>query len=146
MTKIFSFFISTAHAETTTGNTIFDRMFRPLEVVGEEAFCNPPCDIASFAQKNPPIEIAVYVVNILLLFLGIMVILALLYAGWLYMTSNGEAPIIERAKKIFFQASIGALIILMSLSITNFVLNVVSKSTNTEYLPLEEQNIPFPNP
>ena len=69
------------------------------------------------------------VINILLGFLGTLMVLLILYGGFLYMTSNGEQDKIETAKKIIINAVIGALIILASWGITYWIFKELSKAT-----------------
>lgn len=69
-------------------------------------------------------DIRVVIAQIIRVGLGILGTLALvifIYAGVLYMTSKGEADVIEKAKKMMVQALIGLLIILSSYSIVLFI-------------------------
>ena len=61
--------------------------------------------------------------------LGIIFVLLVLYAGFLYMTSQGETAKIEKAKKMIVQATIGVLIIFSSYAIASFVINAILGAT-----------------
>ncbi len=56
-------------------------------------------------------------------FLGILVVLLIMYAGFLWMTSGGDEEKIRRAKKILINGIIGLIIILSSWVLTTFILN-----------------------
>jgi len=56
-------------------------------------------------------------------FLGILVVLLIMYAGFLWMTSGGDEEKIRRAKKILTNSVIGLIIILSSWGLTTFILN-----------------------
>ncbi|MFZ2803968.1 MAG: Ig-like domain-containing protein [Patescibacteria group bacterium] len=69
-----------------------------------------------------PITIAVRIINVALGLLGIILVALILYAGFIYMTSGGEAAKTTQAKKIITNAIIGLIIILSAWAITNFVI------------------------
>ncbi len=75
-------------------------------------------------QTNIIIMIA-KIIRIFLGILGIILTILLMYAGWLYMTSQGQATQVEKAKNIIKQAVIGLVIILTSYAIASFILNVL---------------------
>ncbi len=56
-------------------------------------------------------------------FLGIIAVLLVLYAGFLWMTAAGEADKIERAKKTLTAAIIGLVIMLSAYGITSFIIS-----------------------
>ncbi|MDO9399745.1 MAG: Ig-like domain-containing protein [bacterium] len=62
-------------------------------------------------------------------FLGIIAVGLVLYAGWLWMTSEGEEDKVEKAKLILKNALIGLIIILSSFAIVSFILNKLIEST-----------------
>ena len=62
------------------------------------------------------------VINISLGFLGIIATIIILYGGFIWMTSRGNADSIGRAKKIIINGVIGLAIILSSYAIVRFIL------------------------
>ncbi len=68
-------------------------------------------------------------IQIFLGILGIIVILIFLYAGWLWMTSQGDEEKIGMAKKMMLNATIGLGIILASFAITEFIVRQLTKAT-----------------
>ncbi|MEK7131274.1 MAG: hypothetical protein AAB797_00880 [Patescibacteria group bacterium] len=83
----------------------------------------------------PATDIRVVVANIIRTALGLLGIVALvliLYAGYLWMTAGGEDDKISQAKKILFNAVIGLAIILSSYAIASFVISkLVDATTGT---------------
>ncbi|MFH0873732.1 MAG: Ig-like domain-containing protein [Candidatus Komeilibacteria bacterium] len=70
------------------------------------------------------------VVQIVIGFLGILVILYMLYGGFLWMTSGGDEDKIDQAKKMIGAAVVGLLIVLAAFSITTFIVNSLTKGTS----------------
>lgn len=73
-------------------------------------------------NRDPRIVVA-NVIRIILGFLGILAVGIIIYGGWMYMTSEGNAEKVETAKKILTSASIGLVIILASFGIASFIIN-----------------------
>jgi hypothetical protein len=108
-------FVSTASAVETT-NELGSDIQANLDVVGENA---------ELTKTDPRVIIG----NIIKIFLGILGIIALiivLYAGFLYMTSGGKPDQIEKAKKLLINAGIGLVIILSAYSITVFIFDAIT--------------------
>lgn len=63
------------------------------------------------------------IIRIILGFLGIISVSLIIYAGWLWMSSQGSEEKITQAKKILVNAAIGLIIISVSFAIASFVLN-----------------------
>jgi len=62
------------------------------------------------------------IINVALGFVGILLLGLLLYAGYLWMTSGGDAAKVEQAKLYIRNAIIGLIIIVSSFAITSFIL------------------------
>ena len=73
-------------------------------------------------NTDPRILIA-RIIRYALGFLGIIAVVIIMYAGWLWMTSEGDPEKIGRAKKVLTNAVIGLFIILASFGIVSFILN-----------------------
>ncbi len=63
------------------------------------------------------------IIRIIIGFLGIIAVSLIMYAGWLWMTSEGNEEKIAQAKKTLTNAVIGLLIILAAFAIVSFILN-----------------------
>jgi len=66
------------------------------------------------------------IINAFLGLLGIVAVLIILYAGFLWMTAGGDAGKIETAKKWIINGVIGLIIILSSYAIASFILRAVT--------------------
>ncbi len=73
------------------------------------------------------------VVRVVLAFLGIIAVVIVLYAGFLWMTAGGNEDQVATAKRIMIQGVIGLLIIMSALAITQFVLKEFGEATGTEF-------------
>lgn len=62
------------------------------------------------------------VINVVLSFLGVLLLAYFLYAGFLWMTAGGDKDKVERAKKIMMNAVIGLIIVSLSYALTDYVL------------------------
>ena len=73
-------------------------------------------------------EIIALIINILLSLLGAVFLVLMVYAGFLWMTAQGEKEPVEKATKVIKQAIIGLIITLTAYAISNFVVeNLVNK-------------------
>lgn len=66
-------------------------------------------------------------------FLGILAILLILWAGFLWMTASGNEDQVGKAKGILISALIGLIIILSAYAITTFVLKEIGSATDTTF-------------
>lgn len=82
------------------------------------------------SAANDPRIIAANIIRIALGFLGIIAISLIIYAGWLWMTADGQEEKIEKAKKILISAIIGLLICLASFAIASFILSKLIGATS----------------
>jgi len=122
---IFSFtLVPTAFATSDElGNLIKDQL-QPVEDV-----YSPNADVS---PSTFPTMIA-QIIQTALLFLGIIFLVLIIYAGFMWMTAAGNEDKISTAKKTMTAAIIGAAIILSAYAITYFVLNqllVVTRGTS----------------
>ena len=69
------------------------------------------------------------IIRILLSFLGVIFVVLIIYAGFMWMTSAGNEEKISKAKKIMVSAIIGLAIILAAYAITYFVLDQLLEAT-----------------
>jgi hypothetical protein len=76
-----------------------------------------------------PRVVAARIVQIALGFLGILALALIVYAGYIWMTSAGNAERIEKAKNILKNAIIGLLIILSAFGIVSFIISHLTGAT-----------------
>lgn len=67
-------------------------------------------------------------IRIFLSILGIIFLIMILYAGFLWMTAGGEEGKVEQAQTLMKNAVIGLVIILASYAITTFVVEAISEA------------------
>lgn len=63
------------------------------------------------------------IIRVIIGFLGVIAVGLIIYAGWLWMTSEGNEEKVEQAKKVLTNAVIGLIIILSAFAIVSFILN-----------------------
>jgi cysteine-rich repeat protein len=110
VTGVGRFAIPVAHAQEITSG---------LEAVGETI---------KLPDTDPRV-IAVRIINVALGLIGIILVSLIIYAGFVYMTSGGEAEKTTRAKKIITNSIIGLVIILSAWAITRFVIERLLTAT-----------------
>ena len=71
------------------------------------------------------------IINVILGFLGIILLGYLLYAGFLWMTAGGEAKKVDEAKTMIRNAIIGLILIVASVAISNFVIGQLAAVSNS---------------
>lgn len=62
------------------------------------------------------------IINVILGFLGIVFLVLLLYAGFLWMTAQGDEKKVDKARAMISQSIIGLIIIIAAFAISTFVL------------------------
>ncbi len=62
------------------------------------------------------------IINALLTFLGLIFLVLVLYAGFLWMTAQGDDKQVEKARNMIKQSIIGLVVIVAGYAISNFVL------------------------
>jgi len=65
------------------------------------------------------------IINIIMGVLGVIVVLIILWGGFIWMTAGGETDKVEKAKKMIYSGIIGLIIIISSYAIASFVLNAI---------------------
>lgn len=85
---------------------------------------------AGIASSTPLPLIIGRIVNAALGFLGVIFLVLLLYAGFLWMTAQGDEKGVTKAKDIIKQAIIGLIVIVAGFAISNFVLGSLVNVTS----------------
>ncbi len=92
--------------------------------VGTGAYAAP----GGFAEQSLPVTVA-RILSVVFSLLGIIFVVLFVYAGFLYMTSQGNEQQVDKAKKIMTAAIIGLAIMLASYAIARFVVNSLQTAT-----------------
>lgn len=83
---------------------------------------------AAAAGAQLPILIG-RIVRVLLSLLGVIFLVLMVYAGFLWMTARGESDPVDKAKDIIRQAIIGIIIVFLAYALTGFVVTAIVKAT-----------------
>ncbi len=75
-------------------------------------------------------ELVGNLIAVLLSVLGIIFVVLVVYAGFLYLTSQGEADKVKKAKALLTQAVIGLVIIIAAYAIADFVIDSLVTATS----------------
>ncbi len=81
------------------------------------------------ADETSVSSIAGTIVNITLSFLGIIFVCLIIYAGFIWMTAQGDESKVEKAKNIIIAAVIGIIITISAYIITHFVFSSLNDIT-----------------
>ncbi len=73
------------------------------------------------------------IVRVVLGFLGLLAVLLVLWAGFLWMTATGNEDQIGKAKGILISAVIGLIIIMSAYAITTFIFDEFGTATGTTF-------------
>ncbi len=90
---------------------------------------------AQYAEEQGPIVIAGRIVNAVLGVVGLIVVILIIYAGFMWMTAGGNEQRIEKAKGILTNAIIGLIIIILAYAISYFVINQLLRASGAPVTP-----------
>ncbi len=79
--------------------------------------------------SNDPIDIAAFILNLVLGILAIIAMIIVLYGGFTWMFSGGNEEKVKKAKGILLNGAIGLLIIMAAWGITLFWIEVIEAAT-----------------
>lgn len=105
----------------------------PADIDLQEGFSNGEIKEA-FGATNGPVDPRIIISNVIkvvLTLLATIFVVLLIYAGFTWMTSNGDQDKVSKAKDTIARAIIGLIIILASYGVTVFVTKAVINSTKT---------------
>lgn len=77
------------------------------------------------ASNRSLAEIVGLIINALMGVLGTLLVLYLIYGGFLWMTAGGEEKQVEKAKEIIKNSIIGLIVIFLAYGIANFVITAL---------------------
>jgi hypothetical protein len=85
-------------------------------------------NVIELGSEDPRVIIA-KIIRVFIGFLGIIAVILIMYAGWLWMTSEGNEEQLAKAKKVLKNAFIGLVIILLSFGIVTYLINLLVGAT-----------------
>ena len=113
------FTVNFSLAQSGTGGTgASQELFEELDKAGGSSG-------AGLSDKDPRVIIGGVIKGFLGL-LGIIFLVLMVYAGYLWMTAQGNEEQVTKAKKMITNSIIGIIIIMAAYAITQFVVNAVS--------------------
>lgn len=129
-TKLIKLIAAIALVLGLTGLTALPTFAEPsiceMEGVSEEVKQASGCPGATSYDVGDAIQ---WIINRIILVLGIVAVIAIIIGGVLYMTSAGDAGKIKKAKDTIMYACIGLIICALSAAIVNFVISILPGSS-----------------
>lgn len=107
---------------------IFVLLPEPLRAELQDANLETFGAASGLATTSLPILVA-RIIRVFLSVIGLVFVVLVIYAGYLYLTAHGEPGPVETARKILKNAIIGLVIILSSFAITTFILNALLEAS-----------------
>ncbi len=104
-------------------------------LTADELFGGEGASGETFAQSlglaaGPPLQVIIArIIRTILGFAGVVLVVMIIYGGFLWMTAGGNATRLEKAKKILTQSIIGMIIVLSSFAIVQFVISKLVDAT-----------------
>lgn len=115
--------------------------FSVASAQGLDVGVEPLNSTIELSDLDPRIMV-VRIINIALSLLGAIAVILVIYAGAIWMLSEGNEDRVAKAKRILKQAVIGLIIILMSWSITYFILNRLVEQAQSLSQEINKTNRP----
>jgi len=110
-------------------------LFSVILQTASAALINPsdvPTEVSAATGGEGNIKaLALKIVNYFLTFLGIVVVLMIIYGGVTYIMAGGKQESVDNAKKIILYSLVGIIIVLLSFAIVNTVLGAATGSSTT---------------
>ncbi|MDP6571702.1 MAG: pilin, partial [Patescibacteria group bacterium] len=103
--------------------------FAQADPIAEEFGLNTSFQQVGVAGSSDIKGIIANIINITLGFLGIVAVIIILYAGYMWMTAGGNEEKVSKAKLILRNAIIGLVIILASWGIAAFIMSKLGDAT-----------------
>lgn len=106
----------------------FDPGSSGLDVTAGEAYGE---DAISGANSNIAVFVGYYIIRPVLGLTGLLFLVLTIYAGFLWMTSQGDAARVKKAKDILVTSVTGAVLMASAYVITQAVITAVTTGTTT---------------
>jgi hypothetical protein len=117
--------IASSISALTVPGVVFAQTFMQKIQGGAKAAATP----AGYGS-GPPLETMIgNAIGALLTFVGVILLVIMIYAGFLYMTAGGNPEQVKKAREWIINSIIGLVIITASYAIVNFVLNSFTGAT-----------------
>lgn len=70
-------------------------------------------------------------IGVLLSILGVVFLLLIIFAGWTWMTAQGDSKKVDKAKDILITSVVGLVILMSAYAISDFVIDSLVEATGT---------------
>jgi hypothetical protein len=105
------------------GTNPYDTARTKVQTVGTTA------GIGTGTDENTLLTMIGNIINVILGFLGVLLLVYILWAGFLWMTAGGDSKKVETATTMIRNAIIGLIIIVAAYAISTFVLSKLVQAT-----------------
>ena len=122
------FFAAPANA---TSGTLKEQIKTNTMALGKAGF-GDPADPTSGTDSSRLIIIIGNIVKVILGFLGVVMVIIVVYAGFLWMTAGGDSDQVKKAKDWIINATIGLLITIAAYTISGFIINKVFEAASAQ--------------
>ncbi len=92
-------------------------------------------DVAQYSLPTgrPPLTLViVMIINTILSFVGVIVLVMIIYSGYQWMTAAGNDEKVAKAKAMLIGAVIGLVIVMTSLAVVKFAINNITKALSNQ--------------
>lgn len=96
-------------------------MNRLLTWLAQEPIKINPNDVG-IPRVDDPSQAAADLLNATYMIAGIVCVIVIIVAGFMFMTASGDASLIKKAREMVIGAVIGLLVIILAFTITGFIL------------------------
>lgn len=127
-TRLYKLFLSLSLA-VTLGVTLGVTGVQAQATNGAQAGLDSVAGTSGLPDQQDPTIIVAKIIRGFLGVLGIIAVVIIMYAGFLWMTAGGNEERVSRAKRMLINASVGLFIIFTSMAITQFVLQALVNAT-----------------
>lgn len=132
-TKLIKLIAAIALVLGLTGLTALPTFAEPsiceMEGVSEEVKQASGCPGATSYDVGDAIQ---WIINRIILVLGIVAVIAIIIGGVLYMASAGDAGKLKKAKDTILYACIGLIVCVLAAAIVNFVIGIIPDGSAEE--------------
>lgn len=119
------FFVIVVSVPYVHGQTVIDNITNTL--IPTSSVYNQPNLLHEDTRAALVYRIAL-IIGVFLGLLGLIMVILILYGGYLWMTARGNESQVEDAQHTIRSAIIGAIVIISSYALTSFIMNAVLKA------------------
>ena len=97
---------------------------------GENSYLGKAAGLSGYDTSiNEPEPIIAIIINVILIFVGVIFLLLMIYGGNIWMMARGNEEEVKKAKETIKAAIIGLIVVLLAYAISHFVIEMLGKGT-----------------